>query len=209
MMLDLILLSIVCISTIIGFWSGIIRSLISVCSFVGAIVIAVLLYPFTLAILSDHMSSGLFLTFSAAILSYAVSATACNVLQSILNHSLFIISRGIIDRLLGMVFGCIRGVVISLLLYIVLLVCGTGNYMDAEDIKDLEIFDKTEPKWIYDSTSFEYLKKLSTGLENNHPGFYREIMSTNLPSLGDDTEDLPEEYDENTDQGYNILKNIF
>ena len=210
--LDIILLSVVCISTILGFWSGLLRSLIGVCSFVGAILLAFFLYPFTLDFLSDHMSNGLFLTFSAAILSYSASVVSCNVIKSVLNHSLFIISGGIIDRLLGIVFGVIRGFVIALLLFCTLIVFATGNYADAESANDLDIFNTKEPTWIYDSRSFIYFKEFSSALENRYPKIYEEIMSTKLPDLRYDTKDSEEEDNETNEQngkGYNILKNIF
>ena len=210
--LDIILLSIICISTILGFWSGLLRSLIAVCSFVGAILLAFFLYPFNLDFLSGHISAGLFLTFSSAILSYSISVVACNIIKSVLNHSLFIISGGIIDRLLGIVFGFIRGIMIALLLFYTLIVFATGNYSDGDFVKDLDIFNTKEPKWIYDSGSFQYCKELSAGLENRYPKMYEEIMSIKLPALADNIKDSQEEDNEKNEKdykGYNILKNIF
>ena len=108
---DLIVIGIVALSTIIAFWRGLIRGVMSLVALIAAVLAAIQFSPAVAAMLSalgDPVTRYL----AAFALIFIVVALVGALLGWLLSRAIRAIGLGFVDRLLGAVFGVARGVLI-------------------------------------------------------------------------------------------------
>jgi membrane protein required for colicin V production len=108
---DLIVIGIVALSTIIAFWRGLIRGVMSLVALIAAVLAAIQFSPAVAAMLSalgDPVTRYL----AAFALIFIVVALVGALLGWVLSRAIRAIGLGFVDRLLGAVFGVARGVLI-------------------------------------------------------------------------------------------------
>lgn len=119
--LDIVLIAAVALSVAVGSWRGLVRSLISLVAWIAAVLLAIRWGPVVAATLAGWQFPpqlaplvGLLLVF----LGVVITGAACGYYIARLLHA---VGLGVVDRLLGAVFGLVRGVT---LLVVVALIAG-------------------------------------------------------------------------------------
>jgi membrane protein required for colicin V production len=109
---DLIVIGIVGISTVFGFWRGLVRVVMSLVGLVAAVLAAIHFSPWAsnfLLVLSDNPVTRYMAAFALIFIAVALIFALAGWL---LAKAVRAIGLGFIDRLLGAVFGVARGVLI-------------------------------------------------------------------------------------------------
>jgi hypothetical protein len=101
--------------------------------------------------------------------------------------------------LLGLIFGLLRGYVISGLVILLLISVSSTKSINREEIKKMEFTKEDRPKWLFSSYSFEYFswsfKLLNSSFPNIYDNIYDaiiaqlEIIKNNLKSNSDNSVD--------------------
>jgi membrane protein required for colicin V production len=109
---DLIVIGIIGLSTVLAFWRGVIRAVISLVALVAAVLAAIQFSPSVaqmLPVLSDSPTSRYLAAFA---LIFIVVVLVGALLGWALSRAIRAIGLGFVDRLLGAIFGMARGVLI-------------------------------------------------------------------------------------------------
>lgn len=154
---DFIILSIIGISVIFGFFKGFVKSTISFCGLVIAVLLAIELSELFSSFFSKYVSSHSM----AVVVSTIVLSILFLLIISIINGILFSfiepICGGIIDRSFGLCFGFIRGCIyVSFAFYLLVLAIPELNVKDKSDIfgDNLRL-----PKWARNSETLLLLSR--------------------------------------------------
>ena len=128
---DICIFIIVTISTLFGFYRGIIYITINFLSFVSSIFVAMFAYPYVKILLLRYIENDLLNSILSGLISYIVSLIIFTFIASRVVMLFKGISCGFVDRFLGMIIGIFRGVVISVFLFTILAVFITKSYSGA------------------------------------------------------------------------------
>ena len=113
---DVIVIGIVGLSTILAFWRGLIRVVMSLVALIAAVLAAIQFSPGVATMLpplGDNPVTGYVAAFA---LIFIVVALVGALLGWVLSRAIRAIGLGFVDRLLGAVFGVARGVLIVVIL---------------------------------------------------------------------------------------------
>jgi membrane protein required for colicin V production len=117
---DIAVLAVIGVSTLFAFSRGFVKELLSILSWVGATIATILLFPKALPYAQEQIADELLAKVAAAVALFVVTL----FLLGFINH--FISSRvqksalGPLDRMLGLAFGLVRGIIVVALAYIAL-----------------------------------------------------------------------------------------
>ena len=170
-MLDIILFLGILISLVIGYSRGFIKEALSIINWLLAAWIAFKYYSYlktiTLSfietnIIADAISFGILFLFSIIILTILSNLISKNIKNSLLAP---------LDRIMGMIFGIIR----AILLIIVLFIAGNQTVW----------INNTLPKWIYNAFSYPIIISVTNYLKNILPNdfFTIDIKAINIEEL--------------------------
>ena len=120
---DIVILTIVSISSLFGLYKGMIQIVINFLGFVASIFVAILLYPKVKVVFSSYFNNDLIISIASGVSAYIFSLIVFTFICSSLVMMVSVISQGWLDRLLGIVAGFIRGILISVILFWVLAFC--------------------------------------------------------------------------------------
>ncbi|MBN1684825.1 MAG: CvpA family protein [Gammaproteobacteria bacterium] len=158
---DYTLIAIVIFSLLIGLMRGMLRELLSLATWLAAILVAIFFSSHLAGFFGQHIKSPIF----ASILSFILLFFITFIIGTLVNYIISGLAgkSGVlfIDRLLGALFGFIRGVVIAL--FMILVIINTG-------------FKKAD--WFTQSLSS---KQLSSMVENLTKEFIAPIMQKKHP----------------------------
>lgn len=160
-MFDIPIFLVIIASSIIGLYKGLIVTVINLSSFIASILSAIFLHYYLKEFLILYIKGDLLVSISSGVLAYIISLLFFSFIATKINLILGFISGGIFDRLLGVVFGFFRGLIISLCVFTLIIIFVTGSYMKASDTKDMlnYLSEDQYPSWIIDSVSAEYLDR--------------------------------------------------
>ena len=147
---DISVLVVLGLSTLLAFSRGFVRELLSILSWVGATIITIFFFPSALPIAEAQIADDLLAKIATGVVLFVVSL----FVLGFVNH--FISSRvqksvlGSIDRLLGLVFGVVRGVIVVALAHMAM----TLIFPDPKERPEIITTAKSEP---YAADAAEYL----------------------------------------------------
>lgn len=163
--IDILIISIVSISTLIGFFRGVIRELLTIVSWGGAILLTIFFYPFGKSIISNFVQQPLLVDLITYVIVFIVflvllSAFTC-VCSSVVKNSVLAIP----NRMCGVLFGILRGILILTLLDFGISQYVLQEYEEYVKSSKLRPYIKETSKMIFimlpDSTRQSLLKHLS------------------------------------------------
>ena len=108
---DLIVIGVIALSTIVAFWRGLIRVVMSLVALIAAVLAAMQFSPAVAALL-PALGDPVTRYVAAFALIFIVVALVGALLGWVLSRAIRAIGLGFVDRLLGAVFGVARGVLI-------------------------------------------------------------------------------------------------
>lgn len=163
---DIIILTILFASSIMGLYRGMIYITINLLGFIASIFAAIFLYSYVRIIFSGYIANDLVTSIGSGVVSYIFSLIVFTFLSSKIIFLFKEVSQGIFDRFLGFVLGSLRGGLISLLLFSVVAVFTAGTYSGAEKAEDViyNLEKDKYPEWLKDSVTTPYLE---TTLKNS------------------------------------------
>ena len=180
---DIIILTIITISSICGMYTGLIIFSINLLGFILSIISAFYLYPFIVDVFTRYCSHEVTLVISSGTLSYIISLIFYNFLMNQAKLMVANIRGGILDRLLGLFVGFVRGLSISVTLFVMIAIFTAGSYIKADNLYDISKATKIEsyPAWLTKSLITEYLDSISRNILSL---FSEEsLKSIELPSI--------------------------
>jgi membrane protein required for colicin V production len=147
---DISVLAVLGLSALLAFSRGFVRELLSIMSWVGATIIAIVFFPAFLPMVEAQIADDLLAKVAAAVILFVVSL----FVLGFVNH--FISSRvqksvlGSLDRTLGLAFGIVRGIVVVALAHMAM----TLVFPDPEERPEIVTTARSEP---YAADAAEYL----------------------------------------------------
>ncbi len=159
---DIVILTIVSISSLFGLYKGMIQIVINFLGFIASIVVAILLYPKVVVVFSTYFNNNLIISIASGVSAYIFSLIVFTFSCSSLVMMVSVISKGWLDRLLGVVAGFVRGILISVILFWVLAIFATGAYSKARSLEDLvfNISQEDYPEWLKTAVVTPYLESI-------------------------------------------------
>ncbi|WPY00617.1 CvpA family protein [Candidatus Trichorickettsia mobilis] len=163
---DIIVLTIITTSSMLGMYRGLIKLSISFVAFMLSFLAAYFLYPFVELILVRYLDSAVVIMILSSISSYLISLLILGVVTAKLHIMVENISGGIVDRFLGLVAGFIRGGIIVVIIFVIITILASTSYLKAETMADIiqHCDSEKHPKWLTNSLTSPYLEQTSSGL---------------------------------------------
>lgn len=160
---DAVVLLIVFLSTVLAFFRGFVREVLSLGSWIGAAIITIYFFPQVSAALKPRFSSEVIAGGFAMLGTYIVALIVLSILSSIILKYLKEGSEvGIFDNMLGMVFGFARGAfIVSLGFLLISMVMSPPEY----------------PDWIKHAQTREYVEEGAKLLASAAPNYLNDLTS--------------------------------
>lgn len=165
---DIIVIAIIFLSTVVGFFRGVVYLSISLIAFISAIYFAYVLSPFVQPFVLEYIHNKFASKIVGGLISYLLTTIFFMILSSQVRAILKDVRGGLIDRLFGLIVGGIRGCAISLVLFFAIVVISTNSYVGVSNIAEVvEKTDKSEyPKFIVKSLSYPFISSVIGVLSN-------------------------------------------
>jgi len=159
---DILILTIVSISSLLGLYKGMIQIVINFLGFVATIVATIFLYPKVKVVFSSYFNNDLIVSIASGVSAYIFSLVVFTFICSSLIMMVSVISQGFLDRLLGVVAGFVRGILISVILFWGIAIFATGTYSKAESAEDLvdNLSEEDYPEWLKTAIVTSYLESI-------------------------------------------------
>lgn len=173
---DIIVFVIVGFSTLFAFLNGFLREILSFLAWIGSIFIAIFLFPHTTTLLSAYIANKILLYSICSIGVYITSLTIISIINSRLIAVISRLKIGGIDKLLGLLFGFLRGSIIVALIFLSILVL-------------YPVFTQTDknanamPDWLKQAKTYPYLKVSAELTMNLIPDDFIKMMTDSVNSL--------------------------
>lgn len=128
---DIIFLVIIALSSIMGVFRGLIREALSLVTWVGAIVVGSLLYDPMASLLTGVIDNTSLRNLSAFAILFVLTILVGTIIGNLLQKLIQAAGLGGVDRILGCIFGVLRGlIIISLVLLLTLSFDFTASWYD-------------------------------------------------------------------------------
>jgi uncharacterized membrane protein required for colicin V production len=180
---DIIILTIMSTSTLLGTIYGLIDVAISTIAFFGNIIVAFLIFPFIENILINYITNEIFLNIITGIISYLLSLIFFSIFKSICKKLTMPISGGIADKSLGFIFGLLRGMVIVTIFFLLLISISSVRSTAKKPLTEMNFTKEEKPKWLFTSYSFECFSKVFKIINNKFPDLYDNINDMIISQL--------------------------
>jgi len=162
---DILILTILSISSFLGLYRGMISITINLLGFIASIFVAILLYPYIHIVFSGYVDNELITSIASGVVAYLISLVFFTFLTSKIVLLFSGISKGILDRILGLVLGIVRGVLFALIVFGAVAIFTAGTYSDTKSSKDLisNLSIDNYPDWLKSSITTPHLEKTLKG----------------------------------------------
>ena len=153
------------VTTITGVIKGAIKEVLSIISWGGAAVLTLYFYPYAPLYTEGYFSSSYSAGLAAVIGLFLLSLVICTGIATIINASLYSIREGIVDRLMGIMIGFLKGyVIVSAIHYIVFL--SSENEEDPEWLSIGETYSFTKQGADFFDTQFrDFIIETKEGID--------------------------------------------
>ncbi len=170
---DIIIFTIVGLSTLIALYRGFVKSFVSLVGWIISLVIAFSFYDVLSPIFEKHVVS----KSMADLLSFGAIFISAAIVIAIINHVIITALRsacgGILDRSFGLFFGLVRGcLLVSAVYYVMILLIPALNVKDRHDV----MHNDKLPKWAQKSESLLLLSKGANFIETVLPDHFQENL---------------------------------
>jgi uncharacterized membrane protein required for colicin V production len=180
---DIIIFTIIAISTIMGLYKGLLGIVINLLGFLASIIAAIFVFPYIEEGLRGHVQNSLLLSILSGTVSYICSLFVLTSITSRISNLLTFISRGFIDSTLGVFAGFGRGVIIDTIIFTLIVIFSSGSYLKAQNAQEVlsNIDNEKYPVWLKDSKTTIYLEKSLNKLISFFPeDFLKSIKTPNM-----------------------------
>jgi uncharacterized membrane protein required for colicin V production len=193
---DITIFTIVAISSIFGLYKGMLNIVINLLGFIASIIAAILLFPYIKSTFSAHIANDLAASILSGIVAYVFSLVVLTFITSKIVALFSSASHGFLDRTLGVLFGILRGLIISIVIFAVVAILSSGSYLKAKNAMSLiEGLDKSKyPDWLAESKTSQFLEKVLKYSINSLPE--NTLESITLPSSPSNTKEDEDIIDE-------------
>lgn len=141
-MLDVIVLTLVAISTVLAFLRGFAKEALAVLNWIGAALMALYAYPLLKPVTLSVFGEPILATAIAGLVPFLVGFAALSVVTHYLCREVERGTAGTVNRVLGLVFGLLRGWVLVSVMFLLM-----SQFVEPAD----------EPPWIANALSRPYL----------------------------------------------------
>lgn len=147
---DIIILSIISLSTLLGFYRGMVNIIVDIIAMIAIIVLTITLSPILQPYLLLYLKNELLSLIVSYIGTYIILSLISTLILSKLSFLLAIFKIPIVNSILGGVLGVVRGGVISAVLYGIAAIITTGSYLKATNSYEMiyNIDQKKYPEWL-------------------------------------------------------------
>jgi uncharacterized membrane protein required for colicin V production len=190
---DIIVLGIGISSILMGLHKGLIRLTFGLLSFFCSLVGTFFLFPIVKAAAIEHISTEIAADIVSGIVAYLISMLFFAFVNGQLTKFVQDISGGIIDRMLGLVAGALRGLVICAILFGAIAIVASNAYVGVGTLKDVadKIDEAHYPKWMTSAASYDVIEnsaKILAGLISPS-----QLEKIKLPAKSKKLDELPAE----------------
>jgi len=188
---DCVVIGILFLSCIIAFFRGLIKEILSLVAWVGAGIITVYYFPDVAEKMQSYFKSATMAAAVSAIGLYIVSLIGFAIVNMLIIKTIKQGGEtGMLDNILGLVFGAFRGAFIVSLGFFLLTVA---------------LHDQEYPKWVKESVTHPYAEKGALVLTRLAPEYVSEISSLQKKAIKQAEEHVREkrEQEEEYGTGYN------
>jgi len=163
---DIVIITIIIVSSILGLYSGLIKLCINFLSFVLSIILAYFLYPYAVEIIAEHVNNEAVVTIFSGIISYIISLIICTFLSSKFLLLISAIRGGTVDKMLGLIAGCARGILICVIIFFIKIVFFSGNYLKDQNLSEVIKHTNNDkyPKWLKKSLTLPLLENIGKSI---------------------------------------------
>lgn len=157
---DIVVLTIITLSSILGFYRGFIYIIINLIGLVAAVLVAIFLYPHTQTIFALYVSNKLILYIASGMVAFLLSLLIFSFLSGKIVALVKENTNGMVDKVLGLALGFVRGFLFCMVIFFFAVVFTTEEKItldDAESIKDV-LAESKYAGWIKASKSTPYLE---------------------------------------------------
>lgn len=163
---DALILAVITISSMLGMYRGTIQIIINFIGFIASIFFATLISPYVKILLYDYISNELIIKIASGTVSYILSLIIFTIISSQIISMCCSISKGPIDRIIGLGIGFLRGLLLSIVIFIITAIFANGTYLKAKLVEDLvlNICSEEYPKWLKKSLLAPYLEELAKSM---------------------------------------------
>lgn len=174
---DIVIFSIVGISTLFAFFKGFIRTFFSLMVWIVAAIVAAFLHPQLSPYLAPYIPDPQILE----VLSYIVLFIVSLLILMLINWRLLLLldkhQRGVMDRTLGFGFGLVRGALIVSLIFISIDI--TSSMLNLKE-KDQ---NRVGPSWFVQAKTYQLLKLMSDSFVSLAPDHLAELLESTVDNL--------------------------
>lgn len=156
---DIIVISIIFLSTIVGFFRGFVYLSIGFASFICSLYSAYILAPFVQPFAMEYIHNDFASRIVGGLVSYLLAIIFFMILSSQVKAVVKDARGGIIDRLFGLMLGAFRGLSISLILFSIVAIVSANAYVGVQNLREVveKADEKEYPKFLTKSLSYPFL----------------------------------------------------
>jgi membrane protein required for colicin V production len=158
---DILIITILLISSILGMYKGIIDITINLLGFAASIVAAIIFYPYIHQLFAEYIDNELATSVISGIVSYIISLIVFTFLTSKVVLLFKDVGKGTFDKFLGLLAGVVRGGLLALIIFAITAIFTAGTYSKLEKAEDLvnKLSMEDYPVWLKDSITTPYLER--------------------------------------------------
>lgn len=186
---DIIILSIIALSTLLGFYRGMVNIIVDLIAMIVIIVLTIMLSPMLQPHLLVYLKNELLSFIVSYIGTYIILSLISAFILSKLSFLLAVFKIPVVNNILGGVLGVVRGGVISGILYGIAAIVTTGSYLKATNSYEMiyNIDQKKYPEWLEKAETKTFLDLGWYLMTSLVPDSY--LKSVELPHNIDKTEE--------------------